>query len=37
MGKYTSLRVNQSFNLSLKLLIVPHRLRRGTERGVNCE
>ena len=35
--KHTPLRVTQSFKLSLKTLIVPHRLRRGSERGVNCE
>ena len=37
MGKHTSLRVTQSFKLSLNPLIVPNRLRRGSERGVNCE
>ena len=37
MGKHTSLRVTKSFITSLELLIVPHRMRRVSERGVNCE
>ena len=37
MGKHMSIRVTQSFNLSLNPFIVPHRLRRGSERGINCE
>ena len=37
MGNHTPLMVTQSFKLSLTPLIVPHRLRRGSERGVKCE
>ena len=28
---------NQSFKLSLKILIVPHMLRRGALKGANCK
>ena len=37
MGNYTSVRVNSNFKISLMPLIVTHRLRRVSERGVNCE
>ena len=34
MGKHTLLRVTESFKLSLNTLIVFHRLRKVSERGV---
>ena len=37
MENHTSLRVTKSFKISLKPLIVPHMLRRVSERGVNYE
>ena len=37
MGKHTLLRVTESFKVSLKPLIVPQRLRKGSQSGVNYE
>ena len=37
MGNHTSLRLTKIFKISLQPLTVLHRLRRGSERGVNCD
>ena len=37
MGNHTLIRGTQPFKLSLKPLILPHRLKKGSERGINCE